>query len=314
MTTKNILISSTILLVSLSCGQQKNVPESLSNIKEVVAKLDADVSSMYGWEPRDSTYNHSLDTVVSEMMDQYEAERPDVNTGERTEYAVQQQAYDEARVTWAEFKRLCDADEYEKALEVYLGEGDDYVKKNSGDFLVFLKHSTQRFVFFSQVLLPIMREYKGDTFAFNEYIDLLQLEKAMEDVSIAMSAENNGYVPEVYPYVVQELGSALVSVGKMDEAQDLFRDLIDGVYGLTDDALFANFFGTRYCAELYLQDDKPDWALATWDDFKEFLENNKSDYDPEDLAKCLERIEQEMELIASPEKLRVDSEFARPLR
>lgn len=288
-----ILPAVATLLASVSCGHHREVPESMIGVKEVIARLDSAVTAMYGWEPTDSTYNHSIDTLIFDIMDEYESERPDADTGERGEYAIQQKAYDEARVTWAEFKRLCDVDRYEEALDFYLGEGNGHIKKNEGDFLVFLKHSTQRFVFFSQVLLPMMREYKGDSFATDKYIDLLQLEKAMEDTSIALSAETTGYVPEVYPYVIQELGYALVSTGKMDEAQNLFSDLTSAIYGLTGDALFANFYGTQFCARLYLEDGKPDWALATWDDFRDYLKEHSSDYDADDLSECIDRIEEE---------------------
>ena len=288
----------TIILALAACGQKKTVPESLIGVKETVAKLDSAVTAMYGWEPRDSTYNASVDTLVSNIMDQYEEERPGVKSGERTVHAIEQDAYDEARVTWSQFKKLCDADEYEKALNFYLGEGDDHIKKNAGGFLVFLKHSTHRFIFFSQVLLPLMQEYKGEEYAINDYIDNLQLEKALEDGSIAMGAETTGYIPEAYPYVIKELGSALVSVGKMDEAQDLFGDYINAIYGQTGDALYANFAGTYYAAHLYLQDDNPEGALGTWDNFKDYLEENKADYDPEELSICLKKIDEETSAIS----------------
>ena len=39
-----------------------------------------------------------------------------------------------------------------------------------------------------------------------------------EDGSIAMSAETNGYVPEVYPWVIQDRGEAFVSIGRLEDA------------------------------------------------------------------------------------------------
>ena len=107
-----ILPAVATLLASVSCGHHREVPESMIGVKEVIARLDSAVTAMYGWEPTDSTYNHSIDTLIFDIMDEYESERPDADTGERGEYAIQQKAYDEARVTWAEFKRLCDVDRY----------------------------------------------------------------------------------------------------------------------------------------------------------------------------------------------------------
>lgn len=279
----------------IACGQQKPIPENLSDIKTVVAQLDSAVTAMYGWEPRDSTYNHSLDTLVAGMMNEYKASDPEYERQDDGVPAIQQQAYDEARVTWAEFKRLIDADKYEEALNFYLGEGKNYIKKNSGDFLVYLKHSTQRYVFFSQFLLPLMQEYKGDDVAREDFINNLQLEKAMEDVSIQLQADNTGYIPEVYPNVVRDLGFALASSGKMDEAHELFYDLIDGVYGLTGSALLANHIASDYAAELYLIDGDKEGAIANWNLFKNAIEQNKASYDPEEVELCLNKIEQAIE-------------------
>lgn len=286
-----------ILAISASiaaCGQNKNMPENPIRIKETVSWLDSAVTAMYGWEPRDSTYNHSLDTLVAGMMNDYHTDDPEYEYKDGGVPTIQQNAYDEARVTWAEFKRLIDADKYEEALEFYLGEGDDYIKKNSGDFLVFLKHSTQRYVFFSDVLRRLMQEYKGDDEALDDYINNLQLEKALEDASIDMQADNTGYVPEVYPYVIRDLGMGLVVTGKMNDAQEMFSDMVNGVYGLTGDALYANFVGTQYAAQLYILDSKPDWAKATWENFRDYLEDNKADYDEDELAQCMARIEAEI--------------------
>lgn len=288
---KRIIIAVVFLLSCFACTQKKSVPESLLGIKEVVARIDSTVMAIYGWEPQDSTYNHSVDTLVAAIVDQYEEARPEVSLGERTEHAIDQKAYDEARSTWKQFKSLCDADRYADALDFYLADDASSRKNNSGDFLVFLKHSTQRFTFFSQVLYPMMLEYKGEDYAINEYIDLLHLEKALEDMSIAMGNDSNGYVPEVYPQVVRELGLSLASIGKIDEAHELFYDLIDGVYGLTGNVLFANYVASEYVADLYLQDGMKSEAIANWNLFKNAIEENKDQYDETELELVLQRID-----------------------
>ena len=289
-----IIVAAAFVFSIVACGHKKPIPENLIGVKRAVAMLDSAVTAMYGWEPRDSTYNHSLDTLVAGMMNEYNADNPEYKYQDGSVPAIQQQAYDEARVTWAEFKRLIDADKYEEALNFYEGEGASSRGKNSGDFLVYLKHSTQRYVFFSDVLRRLMQEYKGDDYALEEYISLLQLEKALEDASIEMQADNTGYVPEVYPYVIRDLGMGLVVKGRMDEAQELFSDMVNGVYGLTGDALYANFLGTQYAAQLYILDSKPDWAKITWENFKDYLEDNKTDYDEEELRNCLESINKQI--------------------
>lgn len=288
---KKLLVILLLTGALAACGQNNSIPESLSEVKGVVAQLDSAVAAMYGWEPRDSTYNHSVDTVVSAIMDQYETEHPDQPKEVRTEHAIQQRTYDEARITWAEFKRLIDVGKYEEALDFYEGENASSRGKNSGDFLVYLKHSTHCYVFYSEVLRPLMQEYRENTYALEESISILQLEKALEDASIQMQADNTGYVPEVYPRVVMDLGIALAESGKIDDARNLFYDLIDGVYGLTGSALLANYIASDYAEKLYLIEGDKEGAKANWNRFKEAVKQNKSEYDPEDVEVCLKRID-----------------------
>ena len=294
---RHLLLLITIYASLLSCEQQQSIPESLIGVKGAVAQLDSAVNAMYGWEPRDSTYNHSVDTLVAGIMNEYNADNPEYQHQDESAPAIEQQTYDEARGTWDEFKQLIDADKYEDALNYYLGEGDDYIKKNSGDFLVYLKHSTQRYVFFSQVLLPLMQEYKGEDDAREDFINNLQLEKALEDMSIELQADNTGYIPEVYPNVVRDLGIALASSGKMDEAHELFYDLIDGVYGLTGSALLANYIASDYAEKLYLIEDDKEGAIANWNRFKDAVEQSKENYDPEKYELCLNKINQAIEAL-----------------
>lgn len=269
---KNLVFILLLLTGALSCGRKTSVPEAIAGVKEAVAKLDSAVTAMYGWEPRDSTYNQAIDSVVLGA-------------------ANQQETYDEARATWGKFKCFIDADKYEDALNVYFGDGNDSTKNNEGDFLVFLKHSAQRYDFYSQVLWPLMLEYKGYAFAANKYIDILYLEKSLEDGTIAMNAQTTGYVPKVYPSVIWDLGLTLVSVGKTEEALDLFNDLVSGVFGLTGDALFSYFFGTLYEAQLYIKDSKPDMAKARWENFRDYLIEHKADFLEDEVEDILGRIQ-----------------------
>ena len=242
---------------------------------------------MYGWEPADSTYNPATDTLVASFL----AELP--NAPEQSDGAVRQEAYNQARITWVQFKQLIDADKYEKALYFYLSEDEN--GKKAGDFLVFLKHSSQRYAFFSQVLRSLEFEYKGVNEALENYVSNLRLEKAMEDASIGLSADTNRYVPEVYPYVVRDLCLGLAVMGEMEEAEGLVSDMAKGVFGLTGDVLFCNFVATQLLAQMYTYVDDPGQAKTTWTDFRDYLIENESDYDEEDLAQCLAAIDAALE-------------------
>lgn len=203
------------------------------------------------------------------------------------------ESFAKARDNWAVFTKLIEEDKYESALNFYQ-DG------RMGDFLIHLKHSRQRYSFFSQVLRPLMQVYKGDDDALKQYIENLQLEKAMEDLSIDLQADGNGYIPDVYPFVIRDLGYSLAITGKMIEAQELFKDLIDAVYGLTGDALYANYIGTQYVAKLYILDGNVEWAIESWRSFKEYLEEYKTDYDEEELDPTLELIQNELESLLAP--------------
>lgn len=184
-------------------------------------------------------------------------------------------------------------------MDYYFADSAGGEGKNAGDFLVFLKHSTYRYTFDSEVLLPMMQELRGDTFAVDQYIDILHLEKAIEDASIAMNQRDEPYIPEVYPTVVKDLGFALAAAGKMEEALNLSGDLISAVYGITGSAIYANFFGTKYGSQLYEAKDDIETAIGLWENFERYLDEYKDDYSPEELSDMKAHIEREKQALTS---------------
>ena len=281
------LLSFTLILASMiACAQSNEVPKNLIGVKEVVAQIDSAVAAMNGWEPADSVYNPATDTLVAGILAELS------NPPKQSDWAARQAAYNQARITWAEFRRLVEADAYEKALDFYLSE--DEKGKKAGDFLLFLKHSSQRYAFFSQVLRPLTIEYKGEKYGLEDYVNNLRLEKAMEDASIELSADAR-YVPEAYPYVIRDLGLGLAVMGEMEEAEGLASDMARGVYGLTGDVLFCNYAATQFLNQMYLYADNPDQAKTTWTDFRDYLLKNKADYDKDALAQCLAAIDAALE-------------------
>ena len=90
-----------VLLISGACNQKGKAPTPLAGINMVVAQLDSAVNAMYGWEPSDSTYNTSIDTLTLGILKNYD---PEKYAGEDAGIPViQQGAFDEARETWATF-------------------------------------------------------------------------------------------------------------------------------------------------------------------------------------------------------------------
>lgn len=267
-----------ITLLFVSCFHRNNVPESLIGLKESVAKIDSAVYARYGINPND--YDLGLEGVneVDGFMD-----------------ATEKESFDKACKTWKHFKRLCDAEKYEDALNYYLGNEKKSGLRNDGQFLIFLNHSLQRYLFFSGVLKPLMLEYKGIEFTNSKYIELMSLEKDLEDMTIASHAEDTGYVPEIYPLVIRDLGSALAASGKIKEAQELFNDLIHAMYGLTGDALYSNFYGAMYSAKLFEDNGYNDLAIINFEDFLDYLGEHKDDFEEVEYNQCVSKVHSEIE-------------------
>ena len=249
--------------ISLEAGCQpgKGGPQ-WDGVKKEVAHLDSVLTAMQGWEA----------------------------------VTVPQEALEESRGVWLKFRELINEDKYGQALDLYFGESADG-EKNAGAFWVVLKYSDHRYRFFSEVLRPLMEEFMERDTALERYVDILQLEKVMEDATIALAEEKKGYIPEVYPDVVVDLGFSLASLGRWKEALDLTDDLTDVLYRMYGNALLANFNGTKYVSNLLLHSGHAELALARWNEFVAFLEEYPDDYEAEELAGCLTAIERERNAI-----------------
>ena len=280
----NLIILTAVTAVTLSCGQVKPTPESMTDIKGILAKLDSAITEI----PGQGAVAPSIDSLVARITGS-----ADIEEQAKDMAATRQGTRDKARASWNKFKSLCDSDKYGEALDFYLGDNADG-EKTAGDFLVFLGTSTHRFTFFSLVLMPMMIEYKGYDFALEKYIDTLQMEKEMEDLTIAMHSETNGYVPDVYPFVIEDLGTALVYAGKIDEAKELTGDYIQGIYSLSGNILLARLKGAYYTADLFVRNEDPKGAISSWESFKSLIERNKKEIAQEDYAQCMEIINKEI--------------------
>ena len=57
---------------------------------------------------------------------------------------------------------------------------------------------------------------------------------------------------------------------------------------------YNNYNGTKLAAKIYMLVEREDLAIAAWDHFKSYLDENRNDYDSDDLADCLESIDGEI--------------------
>ena len=165
-----------VMTLIAACQRNTGPGDSLLGIKDMIAMLDSSVSSVDTTEHQGFALSLS-DTLVGDIMMQYFAEPPRSEPPTIAEFNQQQRDNVEARRAWAEFKRLCEADQFEQALEYYLADSADPQKKHADDIHVFLKNSGQQHVFYSRVLLPLVEEYKGKNPAAKMYVELLQMRK-----------------------------------------------------------------------------------------------------------------------------------------
>ena len=265
---RNIIITLLLFLSSLAVckGQDKPIPERLEGVKEAVFYLDSAARSLEGWHPTDSS---SIDDIHA------------------------------AEETWTKFKQLCENDEYEKALDFYLETDADSQKKHFGDFFIFLKHTTNQYIFASDVLKPLLFEYCDEEVAYEEYIMLLEFEKAMGDAMISINEDGNGYVPETFAYVIRDLGYALAATGRAEEAMGLLDDFAFGVSQIVDSPLKVNFSIAVYMASVAMIDGDLEEAIQTWEDFKAYHLTHGDEYDPDELDACLQQADDEISDIKS---------------
>ncbi len=281
---KRLLIIITVAIFAFITACRAGVPERLLGVRETVVQIDSAVADMARWEREDPSYADRKAEVM-DKVNSLSTEWPDGSAASTDDGF--EAACGEAREAWDTFKALCLNDRYEEALGYYEGETDG--KRNAGNFLVFFRHSTHRFTFFTGVLFPLMEEYRGREHAVSEIVELLKFEKAMEDLSTVLS-EDGEYIPEVYPNLVWTLGFALVETGREEEAFELTRDVMRGVKGLTGDALYANAVGTSYVAELHSYLGMDEEAKGAWMQFREHVLEHADEYDGEELDKCLKMI------------------------
>lgn len=257
-----------------------------------VRQIDSAVNAIYGWEPRDSTFNSRTDTVVADMMNRYYQESIAIDSIS----IGRQRSFDQARKTWAVFMRLCEERQFKEALDFYMAKDSCAKNSNAGDFIVHLKHSSNRYGFYSRVLYPLLRAYNDSNSANIEYVEALRAEKAFEEMTILMNAEGSGYVPEVYPSLIVELGTKLAEMDKAKEAVEFTGSLINALYALTEDPLYSNYIGVFYAAHIYLMDDDHESAIRMWEGLRTFLDNSKN-YTPEDLVNYYSAIDDRIEAI-----------------
>ena len=249
-----------ILLISFavcSCGKRESTTFSPQDIAASLCRLDTLVKTEYMEGPLSQMFHDALlDSMALPSKEQM------------------RQRLSESLKVWKHFRDLCDKQEYEAALDYYLEEPREGEMKNAGAF-IFVFESKGRYEFYSNVLLPLLVKYREKNFVLNEYIQTLQFEKTLEELTIALRSEDNGYVPETYPYVLTDLGWTLATAGQIDEALALLDDLRP-VYLLiyNGNELDAEVMEAGYKSRVYELSGDKQKALAVLNAIKAKMEKN----------------------------------------
>lgn len=258
------------ILGIVSCSQKQKLSPKLSEVKETVHYLDSLEKAYSKTTKLSSEQEREVNARIDEIVSGYKEE----NRNQMTADSARKFAAEDAAETWGTFVSLCDQNKFEQALNLYFCEKNNGEGKNAGDFMVYLQHSSHRYMFYSSVLFPLMTEYRDMEFVLTEYADILQIEKAMEDLTIAMNQEGNGYVPNHYPLLITELGRVLAVQGKVEDALALVKDLISAMHAITDDVMYSNYYAAMYGADVYEYAGDTESAISIVENYKDFLNDN----------------------------------------
>lgn len=183
--------------------------------------------------------------------------------------APSQEAYDIAKNTWTQFETFCFKRDYKGAYGLFNEE------EKPGDFLVYLKHSSARYKFDTDVLRPIIYEYEQEDVADSLYIKILETEYWLENGTMRLGAGN---IPDPYPVLVTEFGCLLSKVGRIDDAFGLLEDFAYAVKSLTGDLVFTYYKLTLLIADFHSAAGNVEAALKTLEDYKAYSAEHMSTF------------------------------------
>lgn len=203
-----------------------------------------------------------------------------------------QKAYE----TWQEFTDFCRNGKYKEAYEFHSTSFNDVY------ILIYLRHSSNRYDFFSRVMKPLLLNYDRNGLA--KYIGILEIEMEMQEDSITYEDEEVTYLPETYPALLMELGTSYMENGQEDDAFSLIRAVDDAFTIQTNRRPVGALLALTFNAELLLMKDNVEAAAECMNIFINFIENNKDEISLEDFEGLKNRAEQIRESIINNHEVR----------
>ena len=268
-------------IVITACGQRVQTARyrviNPEYIKETIEKLDSSRLALVDFEPKEQEY----------QPEEYLFGVPT------------QESYDSSVVVWNTFIELCKNDKFKEAYDYYNEEG------NSVEFIICLKHSTNQYIFFKDVLRPIMYEFEPKDSADVKYLDILSFEYSLDEFMMQYWAGKTDYVPDSFPFLAIELGTMLAEQGQIDEALEMVKSFCYAVQGLNGNPAYTNFNIAMYVAHIYYAAGDIAQAIETLEDYKAYTAEHKHlDRDPQEYDYYFSYVDREIERM-SGQKSRV---------
>lgn len=201
-----------------------------------------------------------------------------------------QESYDSSVVVWNTFVKLCKKDKFKEAYDYYNEE------ENSVEFIICLKHSTNQYIFYKDVLKPMMYEFEPKDSADVKYLSILVFEHYLGEWMIEFWAGETDYVPASFPDLTFDLGTMLAAQGQIDEALEMVKSFAYAVQGLNGNPAFTNFNTALYVACIYYAAGDIAQAIVTLEEYKEYTAEHKDpDRDPQEYESYCSYVDREIE-------------------
>ncbi|KAA6345146.1 hypothetical protein EZS27_007260 [termite gut metagenome] len=150
---------------------------------------------------------------------------------------------------------------YKEALSIY--------EDNTGDILVYLKTTTDKYQFLLEVVDLYNKLYNDET-ALGKTIELMELSELMAESAILFATNN--YIPEHYGHLIYNLFSLYMEAGDWKKAQNQCDKMLNFAIEIEGEKSHAYAIALFNQAMLYAETGKMPYALKKMEESKTVYE------------------------------------------
>lgn len=174
-----------------------------------------------------------------------------------------------AEIVWKKFTEQCIKQNYNVAYRIF--------NKHKGDFKVYLKHSSTRYIFLCDIYYPFLLAFECPNDVDMKFLEEIEIEYQLQVASIKNMSKDKPYVPEYHPNTIMDYGRCLNRLGRTDDAVNLATELKDAVLFLSNDKMEANYAVAWYGAHIFKDVGQIDAALNLLFKFKHDIHTWKTE-------------------------------------